>query len=245
MPHKEYIREVENSENAYLFIHGIIGSPDHFKKLIELIPSNSSVYNILLDGHGEKIKDFAKSSMKKWESQVEDMLIYLNCKYKNIIIVGHSMGTLLAINIALKYPEKIKKLFLLSVPVKVAVKSTAVSDEVKLFFGRIGTNDITANAAIEEHSIEQEKYLFKYLSLIPRYIELFLKINETDKKLSQLTTPAIAFQSEKDEYVSPKSYKFLKEYPIFETILLKNSYHNYYTQEDFQIIKERFNEIIL
>lgn len=245
MSHKEYIREVENSENAYLFIHGIIGSPDHFKKLIELIPSNDSVYNILLDGHGKKVKDFSKSSMKKWENQVENMLVYLNGKYKNIVVIGHSMGTLLAINIALKYPKKIKKLFLLSVPVKVAVKPTAISDEAKVFFDKISADDITANAAKEGHSIELEKHLFKYFSLIPRYIELFLKIYETDKKLSELATPAIAFQSEKDEYVSPKSYEILKEYPIFETILLRNSYHNYYKQEDFLIIREKFKEIIV
>lgn len=245
MPHKEYIREVENADNAYLFIHGIIGSPDHFKKLTELVPNDSSVYNILLDGHGKNIKDFAKSSMKKWEDQVENMMIYLNRKYKNIVIIGHSMGTLLAIETALKYPQKIKRLFLLSFPVKVAVKPMAVSDEAKVFFDKIGTNDITANAAKNGHSIKQEKHLLKYFSFIPRYIELFLKINETDKQLSRLIVPAIAFQSEKDEYVSPKSYDMLKEYPIFETILLKNSYHNYYSEEDFLIIKEKFKEIIL
>lgn len=245
MPHNEYIREIENSETAYLFIHGIIGSPDHFKDLIELVPKKCSIYNLLLDGHGKKIKDFAQTSMKKWEKQVEDTLKYLDNKYQNIIIVGHSMGTLLSINTALLYPKKIKALFLLSVPLKVAVKPSALSDALKVIFDKIGIDDVTADAAKKGHSIKTDQHIIKYVSWIPRYIELFHKIYETDKILGTLTIPTIAFQSLQDELVSPKTYEMLKEYEIIETILLENSGHYYYTDEDYAIILEKFKEIII
>lgn len=245
MPHSAYIREVENSETAYLFIHGIIGSPDHFKNLIELVPKNCSVYNLLLDGHGKKVEDFAKTSMKKWEKQVEETMKHLNEKYQNIIIVGHSMGTLLSINTALKYPKKVKQLFLLSIPLKVAVKPSALSDALKVIFDKIGIDDVTADAAKKGHSIETDQHIIKYVTWIPRYIELFHKIYETDKILGTLAIPTIAFQSLQDELVSPKTYEMLKEYDTIETILLENSGHYYYTDDDYKIILEKFEEIII
>lgn len=245
MPHNAYIREVENSDTSYLFIHGIIGSPDHFNDLIDLVPKEHSIYNLLLDGHGGKLKDFAQTSMKKWENQVEETLKYLCNKYQNIYIIGHSMGTLFAINSAISYPERIKKLFLLSVPIKVAVKPSAFNDALKVIFDKIGINDVTAEAAKKGHSIETDKYIIKYATWIPRYIELFHKINNTEKKLDELTVQTIAFQSGKDELVSPKTYKMLKKYDIIDTILLENSGHYYYTKDDYELILGKFKEWIL
>ena len=68
--HKEYKRIVENSPKALLFIHGILGTPNHFDPFMPLVPENLSVYNMLLDGHGKSVRDFTKTSMEKWENQV-------------------------------------------------------------------------------------------------------------------------------------------------------------------------------
>lgn len=245
MPHNEYIREIENAKIAYLFIHGIIGSPDHFNKLIDLIPKNCSIYNLLLDGHGGSIEDFAQTSMKKWEKQVEETVKYLEKKYNDIIIIGHSMGTLLSINIALKYPNKVRHLFLLSVPLKVNVKQSALTDALKVIFNKIKSDDLTAEAAKNAHGIETEQNIIKYITWLPRYIELFHKIYKTDKVLSDLKIPTTAIQSLNDELVSSKTYEMLKKYEKIETIILKNSTHYYYTDEDYKIITDEFTKIIL
>ena len=74
MDHSQYIRVVEGSAMAVLIIHGIAGTPAHFRDLIPVIPENWSVYNILLDGHGKNVKDFGKSSMAKCIDQVNRVL---------------------------------------------------------------------------------------------------------------------------------------------------------------------------
>ena len=74
MAHTEYIREVPDSHTAILFLHGIIGSPDHFGFLLPRIPKSWSVYNLLLHGHGGSVRDFSRSSMAKWETQVNEVL---------------------------------------------------------------------------------------------------------------------------------------------------------------------------
>ena len=73
MEHKEYVRIVPGADTAVLFIHGIVGTPNHFTDLIslvELVPEDWSVCNLLLDGHGGNADDFAATSMKKWKNQV-------------------------------------------------------------------------------------------------------------------------------------------------------------------------------
>lgn len=68
--HEEYIRKIPGSKMAVLMIHGIAGTPDHFKPFVSLFPDDWSVYNILLDGHGGGVKDFSATSMEKWKKQV-------------------------------------------------------------------------------------------------------------------------------------------------------------------------------
>ena len=67
--HNEFLRDTD-SDFAILMIHGIVGSPAHFKNLIDVIPEDMTLRNILLDGHGKGVSDFGKSSMKKWKEQV-------------------------------------------------------------------------------------------------------------------------------------------------------------------------------
>lgn len=55
MEHREYVRIVPGAKTAVLFMHGIVGTPNHFRDLlplVDLVPDDWSVYNVLLPGHG-------------------------------------------------------------------------------------------------------------------------------------------------------------------------------------------------
>ena len=88
MEHKENKRIIKGASSAVLFIHGIIGTPNHFDRFIPLIPGDVSVHNILLDGHGNSVTDFSHTSMKKWESQVTDAVAELSKTHEKIYIVA-------------------------------------------------------------------------------------------------------------------------------------------------------------
>ena len=62
--HKEYKRIVNGADSAVLFIHGILGTPNHFKEFIPLVPKEYSVHNLLLDGHGKGVKEFSRKKRK-------------------------------------------------------------------------------------------------------------------------------------------------------------------------------------
>lgn len=237
--HKEYKRIADPSDKAILFVHGILGTPDHFKQLMALLPEDISVYNILLDGHGKGVKDFSHASMKKWEAQVAAAVAELGRDHKEIRIVGHSMGTLLAIGQAAANP-KITKLFLLAVPLKLALKPQMLTNTLRVYFNKIDPENEAQMAAKKCYGITDSKNILLYLGWVPRFLELFSKIRATRKLIGQITIPCFAFQSAKDEMVSRRSSALLQKDPAISVTELKNSGHYYYETKDLTLIEESF-----
>ena len=112
--HAEYRRIVEGADKAVLFIHGILGTPNHFKDLIPLVPKDYSVIAMVTAGHCAHMSDFSKSSLEKWEESVQKSVDELLRTHKEIYLVGHSMGTLFSIQQAMKEP-RIKGLYCISI----------------------------------------------------------------------------------------------------------------------------------
>lgn len=243
MEHKEYKRIVSEAETAVLFIHGIAGTPNHFKDFLPLVPKEFSVYNLLLDGHGGKTEDFSKTSMKKWENQVDFTVSDLLKTHEKIIIVAHSLGTLLAIEQAVK-ERRIEKLFLLAVPIKLFVKSVALFSAFRIYLGKVPESNEKLVAMKNCCGIELSKNLLKYLGWIPRFLELFGKIGETRKIIGNLKTDCMIFQSLGDELVSKKSIKYLEEKTSASINVLEKSGHYYYEKNDFDYLLGELRKLI-
>ena len=243
MNHCEYKSIVPGAETAILFVHGILGTPDHFDLLIPLLPSGVSIYNILLDGHGKTPKEFSNTSMKCWESQVDRTVSELLHAHKNLYIVAHSMGTLFAIEQAVKH-QQIRGLFLLAVPIKPMPKARMFSNALKVYLGNINADDRFGVAAKAACSIQPCKNPFPYLGWICRYFELFHKIHKTMKLLPRLVTPTIAIQSRLDEMVSKHSDLYLKNHTRMDVYTLEESYHYLYDTNDLRMVKSLFSQFI-
>ena len=243
MKHKEYKRIVAGAEKAVLFIHGIISTPNHFRDFIPLIPDNISVYNLLLDGHGKAVNDFARSSMKKWEKQVTDAVNELSETHDKIYIVAHSMGTLLAIDQALAN-KKVAKMFFLSVPIKLFIKHPLISNTLKVFFDKIKPDDEKGLATKNCYGITVEKNILSYVGWIPRYAELIEKIHHIPAKIPLIQIPCYAYQSSNDEIVANSTNKCLKKNGHICVRELKNSGHHYYEKEDYKYLLDEFKRFL-
>ena len=198
MDHREYIRYLPGSSCAVLLLHGIGGSPAHFRELIPVIPASFSVYNVLLDGHGGTVEDFSRSSMKKWKAQVSRLLETLLSRHQRVYIVGHSMGTLFAIRGAVEHPDRIAGLFLLCVPLRVHLPLSTVATSLRATRPRLREGDRAARELIDDCSICLTPNLLRYLGWIPRFWELLLEIRRVRGMLPKLRTPCMSFQSQPD-----------------------------------------------
>ena len=228
--------------NAVLMIHGIAGSPGHFRDFVPVIPPEFSVYNILLDGHSGKVENFSRSSMAKWKAQVATTLGNLFTRHEKVVIVAHSMGTLFAIQAAIDHPDKIPALFLLAVPTRPWVRFSTWITSLRIAFGK--RNRPADQAMAGETALELTPKLWKYIGWMPRMLELLRECYGTRKILPQLTTPTQAFQSQVDELVSIRSCKDLI-HPCIEMTLLTGSGHFVYNRQDTLFLQTQLQEILV
>jgi len=243
MDHAEYRRLVPGADTAVLCIHGIVGTPNHFRQFLPLLPPSISVINLLLDGHGKGVRDFSRSSMAKWEAQVDSAVDELLASHGKVYILAHSLGTLLAIEQAAKKP--IAGLFLLAVPIKLFIRPRVFSTVWKVYSGRIRSDDLPGKAAYDCCGVQISRNLLLYLGWVSRFWELLRKIQKTRKLLPLLHVPCVACQSRDDELVSVGSVGYLKEQGGMQVFLLENSSHYYYEANDLAFLTQAFTKFIL
>ncbi len=244
MLHSPYFRDVEGADTAFLFIHGIMGSPAHFNKFIPLLPQDVTIHNILLDGHGKTMRDFSQSSMRKWREQVRAEFISLSKNHKKIFVVAHSMGTLFAFENSFLFNDKISHMFLLASPLSTHVKPSYIPIYLNIAFKRYGKESDLQRDVRMQCSIDLKPSPFNYIPWLPRYIELFKRIIKTNRHLNKVTVPCTIFQSELDELVSLKSCKILNENPNFSVHTLKKSSHAAYSESDMTLLLSHFVRLI-
>lgn len=235
MLHEEYIRLIPGAKTAVLFLHGIVGTPNHFRDLLPLVqsvPEEWSVYNLLLPGHGGSVKDFGKSSMKQWKEKVWKVFENLAEKHERVIIVGHSMGTLFAMQLAREYPEKIPFLFLIAAPMRPGLRLFGIVNVLRLAFGQIREDKPLEVATRMVCGVDANPWLWQYIPWIPRFFELFHEIYITEKQMGGLAVPCVAYQSRKDELVTNFSRGVLVKSGVVEVHELLNSTHFYYDPDD-------------
>lgn len=247
MVHQEYVRLVPGAANAVLFIHGIVGTPNHFRDLlplVQLVPEDCSVYNVLLDGHGKNVEDFSHTSMKKWKEQVRAIFETLLSSHEQVVVVGHSMGTLFAMQLALEWPEKVSFLFLIAAPMRPGVRISGMLRVLRMVFGMTREDDPLELATRDVCGVRTTRKLWEYIGWVPRFLELFTEIYRTEKAMGGLKVPCVAYQSQKDELVMNLSRKVLERSGVVEVHNLLDSTHFYYAPEDRKTVQADFLERI-
>jgi len=106
---------------SILFLHGALNSAAQFDALKLSLTSDYDVHTLNFSGHGGNLMPLGGLS---FEVFVNDILNYLNSnKIEKINLFGYSMGGYAALMFALKYPEKVEKIFTCSTKLKWDLKS--------------------------------------------------------------------------------------------------------------------------
>ena len=244
MNHQEYRRIVPGAETGVLMIHGIVGTPHHFDNLIPLIPENWSVVNLLLEGHGHGAAEFGAASMEQWKAQVSRELDALLAYHEKVLIVGHSMGTLFAIQSAIDCPEKVAGLFLQAVPLRPYVHPKMTLASAKLMLDMGVEEDPLARALEKDSGVEVDLRLWEYALWPVRFVELLAECERIRHALPQLKVPTVALQSCKDELVSDLSIRDLEKNEYVRVVKMENAGHFGYEGEELETMLKEFESMI-
>ncbi len=107
----------KNAKDKVVFLHGIASSRDNWTKIINELGNSYCLVTVDLLGFGDSPAPFnANYSVDTHAKAVILSLNKANVK-DNIFLVGHSMGCIISTHIAHLYPEKIKNILLVSLPI--------------------------------------------------------------------------------------------------------------------------------
>lgn len=228
--HKSYIRIVDGADTAVFMVHGIMSTPRHFDFILPYIPDNVSVCNILLDGHGSTVRDFSKTSMKKWKNQVRLQLTELCKTHSKILVIGYSLGTLLTMELADEFRE-VKALVLLNSPLKVFVRPVMMKRALKFSFNKLNRDNIVELATYNDVSVELTPCLWRYFSTVPRFLELLKLCRDMRDVAERVGVSIHAFFGKNDELVSIKSSDYFLKNKNATVYSFNVSGHFFYEDE--------------
>jgi esterase/lipase len=223
-------------DTVILFIHGFYGHVEDFTYIKKYLDDNGyNTHTFTLSGH-DKVK-LEKVTRKDWINDCEKEIEKLKKEYKNIIIIGHSMGGVLTSTMAVKYKE-VKKIILL-----------APSFE---YFGSVdGKLKIipTLKRAIKLRNDNDFKdYASKSHRVSVPVIREFMKlIKEHTKDIYDVECPILMIVGDKD-FVVPLE-KVNKIYEKIENknkkiIVIKNGIHWFLSSKEVEPVLDDIKEFI-
>lgn len=112
--------QVKKPRATLVFIHGIGNSIDSWREVIAKLPSDVRIIAVDLLGFGDSPKpDWATYSTRVQAQSVMATLVKCSIKGK-VILVGHSLGSMVSIEIAKGYPWLVRSMILCSPPLYLA-----------------------------------------------------------------------------------------------------------------------------
>lgn len=110
-------KKVKQPEATLLFIHGIGDNGNMWRKVVDQLPSHLSVVVVDLLGFGDSPKPHWGTYDAKMQAR-SLLSTYLKLRITSkVVVVGHSLGALVAIEFAKKFPLLTQSLILCSPPI--------------------------------------------------------------------------------------------------------------------------------
>ncbi len=196
-------------KKAVLIIHGFVGSiaDNEYLQNYLTYDKNFDVFSRTLPGHHKNSDDYQKVDYMEWVKFVDlEITNLINHGYKQIYLIGHSMGGILAGYGASKYKEVQKVVFLNSAYTYLNLKQNKV--------------DILENRDYKDYIEVFNRVLH---TSFPFFLEFVKFVKEYHDSFKNVETEALILQSEMDQVIPIETpmeiYKALKSSKKYITYL--------------------------
>lgn len=193
-----------------VFIHGWLGSSKEWSHQLCYFSFKERVIVPDLPGFGKSDKPKARYSIEFFTKQLINFFKLIG--YNEAILIGHSLGGMIALNIAIQNPKLVKKLILIS---SSAAISQSLRDKFKLFWVNLifklvykkFLKNIIKQILLPKFKIRELKKLYTNALKIPKSIVLRTFKNMTSKfnihnQLTQISQPTLLIHGNKDKIIS-------------------------------------------
>ncbi len=223
----------KSNKKAVLLVHGYTGYPGELIRPAEdLFLQHYDVYCPRLPGHGTDHIDFEHSSYKEWLLLVENAAEDLKRKYKDVYLVGHSMGGTI-VSVVLSKIEGIKKAVAVSpaYDIPFLTKKAFSLRFLSIFKKRVETawkSDGEYKLKYEDAPKDDEYLGGEYWSYIyPKGLLSLIKLMAMARKsISHITTPLLVIEAGSDAVVSNEATdKIIAENKTIEKAVVDGATH--------------------
>jgi carboxylesterase len=205
-----------------LVLHGFTGNPQSMRDLaLAISDAGFTVELPLLPGHGTDIADMIPTRWENWSGAAEETYTELAARSDAVVVVGLSMGGLLAVWLAEHHPE------IAAIAVVNPLLAGPDADTVALVESMLEGGEEVApgiGSDIAKEGVAESAY--PGLPLRPA-LSLFAAAGDVAAELESVTCPVLLFTSTQDHVVDPKSSEMLvarAKGPV-EQVVLERSYH--------------------
>ena len=219
-----YAARALDRRTVSLLIHGAAGSHLDWPPQLRLIEGMGSCA-LDLPGHGRSAKP-ARTSVSAYADDVVGLANMLNLT--GILLVGHSMGGAIAMNIALRRPLTVVGLVLVATGARLKVKDTLlnmVAEDYEQVVDLVTTLAWSQDAPAE--IVGRGRAMM--LECDPAAVELdYLACNDFDvmADIGSLSIPALVLTGSEDALTPPKYGRFLAEHiPEAEYVAIDGAGH--------------------
>ena len=216
-------------KKAILIIHGLAGGTYDEEILANYLQLNNKfdVYSFTLPGHDVKIRQ--KATCDAWIKESERQLEYLiNNGYKNIYVIGHSMGGVIACHLATKYNE-VKRL-VLAAP---AFSHIASAEEGGFLNATLKCPNLIKSYSSNEFFTRIRKLP---ITALPEFMKLIKKYQNTP---NDINIPVLLLQGDMDQLVPfSSSKKVFDKFPTRKKIFIKvkGYYHDLFKGKKVELL---------
>jgi len=181
-----------------LLLHGFTSSVRTVDGMVPLLQQAGLPHRMpVLRGHGTQYTDMEGVTAQDWYEDAERALLELAGEVDKVIVVGLSMGGLVAIHLGIRHPDKIAGLVTWAAALRfrdpLAPLSFAMAKVVKSWPAPEAFND----KSLKVYSENYPRFMTS------AFVSLFNFAQETERRLPELKVPICVVQSKKDQVVDP------------------------------------------
>ncbi len=224
--------EVFGRGQPVLFLHGWLGSWRYWYPTIEVVGQHFRTFSFDFWGFGDSRRQNTYESIQAYSDQVIGFLDALGID--RILLVGHSMGGMVAIKTALDHPERVKRVATVGAPfqgssISWPLKLTDISFfanvfarwpwlRSKLFQFFLGeARDPSINEIIDDSLKSSANTLRRAVSSMMR--------TDLRPELNSLCVPALVIHGQRDNIVNPKQAHLFDSVHSANVVMMPQSRH--------------------
>lgn len=193
-----------HGNTACLLIHGFGCGPIQMRELGEnLCRWGFTARGILLPGHCKDMGGFSSAPHHEWIAKVESEYYQLKRAHRKVIVIGFSLGALLALQLAINDPPE--KLILMGTPLYIIRRYLPIPFVIRIckkFLKQVKTRKRRCYMESEAYTGYLHQPADTHFS-IPALYGLTEVITAVVPGLTEVRSPALVIHSKKDQLAAP------------------------------------------